>query len=155
MEELPTSIVLDGFKKSNPNDYKLVSQFQDWYFDSFMDVLGIYIEWRPKTKNPRGFLDRILKKWGVKQWIPEYPSAVIKKMIGNSYTTLCINDEATISMALSALLVDGSIGKQLKERAVVCINRQSSDLLLIEAGHKDFSTAKHFWGNLRDLIIAK
>ncbi|MDT3309122.1 hypothetical protein [Shewanella vaxholmensis] len=152
MKELPTSVVLEKFKSTKPQDYKLVAQFQDWYFNSFMDVLGIYIEWRPRTKNPKGFLERLLKDWGIKHWIPEYPPAVLKKMITNSYTTLSINDVATISMALSALLVDDKIGKQLKERAIVCIERQSTDLVLSQAGHKNLDTAKDFWGKLKVLI---
>ncbi|ABK46567.1 hypothetical protein Shewana3_0324 [Shewanella sp. ANA-3] len=152
MEELSTSVVLDKFKSAKPEDYELVAQFQDWYFDSFMDALGIYIEWRQRTKNPKGFLDRLLKIWGVKQWIPEYPPAVLKKMITNSYTTLSINDVATISIALSALLMDDKMGKQLKERVLVCIERQSTDLVLTQAGHKNLNTAKTFWDNLKLLI---
>lgn len=152
MEELSTSVVLDKFKSAKPKDYKLVAQFQDWYFDSFMDALGIYIEWRQRTKNPKGFLDRLLKMWGVKQWIPEYPPTVLKKMITNSYTTLSINDVATISIALSALLVDDKMGKQLKGRALMCIERQSTDLVLSQVGHKNLDTAKTFWDNLKLLI---
>ena len=154
LEELLTSKIFDEYEKSNPDGSRLVSKFRDQYFDSFMDALGYYLEWRQQAKNPKGFLDRLLKKWGIRQWIPEYSPATINKILENSAATLFLNDEATISMALSALLVDGKMGKQLKERAIVSINRQTLDIVLSALNCNNFIEAKAFWGSLKVFVAA-
>ena len=56
---------LDTFQEKHPEQFAVIDRYRRYFYDSFMDVLGAYIEWREAKKQPRGFLDRQLTAWGL------------------------------------------------------------------------------------------
>jgi hypothetical protein len=123
--EVPkTSLYLDAFEAKQPTHYATVHWYSRYFFDSFMDVLGSYIDWREAKKQPRNFMDRQLAEWGQAQWIPEYPTRIVERLLEQDTVMLWINDDATISTALCQLVVDGKILPGTRTRELVCTNRQ-------------------------------
>lgn len=128
---------LERFQEKNPARFVVVDRYRRHFFDSFMDVLGAYIDWREAKKKPRDFLDRQLAAWGLSQWIPEYPARVVERMLAQGTQMLWINDDATISAALSQLVVDGKTLPSVRARASVCINRQLMNSVVHKRGYAD------------------
>lgn len=140
--EVPdTSQFLDAFEAKHPFHYAAVHRYSRYFFDSFMDVLGAYIEWRQAKKQPRNFMDRQLAAWGQAQWIPEYPIRIVERLLEQDTVMLWINDDATISTALSQLVVDGKILPSTRMRAQVCIKRQFMDSVVRKRGYRDSQDA--------------
>lgn len=141
--EIPrTSLVLEAFQKKKPAQHAIVERYSNFFFDSFMDVLGAYIDWREAKKLPREFLDRQLVQWGQAQWIPEYPSRVVERLLEQDTAMLWINDDATISTALSQLVVDGKIFPSTRARALVCVKRQLMHAVMRQRGYSDSQDAE-------------
>jgi|GEM_PF-5908365 len=129
--------------------------FRRNFFNSFMDVLGEYIEWRECGKRPNSFLNRQLKNWGIQSWIGEHPPSVLKRMLAAGGWTLQLNDEATISVVLAQLFLDRKVVTADKKKALVCIERQSSDLVLNHLNYPDLPSAKHDFLALKTVIETK
>jgi len=124
------------------------------FFDSFMDALGYYIEWRGNVKRPGDFVARLLKIWGVGKWVPELPDSTLKVAVRRSLPRLLINDDASISIALSELVVSNRIRKGLAEKAVAALDRQMTDLLLEARGFENVEEAQAIFEDVKELILA-
>lgn len=152
----PTWKVIETFEADYPD---LVSAseffFRRNFFNTFMDVLGNYIDWRESGKRPNSFLNRQLKNWGVQSWIDEYPSSVLKRMITSGGSTLQINDETTISTVLAQLFYDRKIITADKKKALVCISRQSSNVILNHLNYPNIEEAQKEFDGLVKVIETK
>lgn len=152
----PTWKVIEKFEEDNPELAEASAFFfRANFFDSFMDVLGDYIEWRERGKRPNSFLDRQLKNWGIQSWIGHYPESVLKRMLVSGGATLQLNDEATISAVLAQLFYDRKIVAADRKKALVCIERQSSNVVLRNLNYANFELAKKDWEGLREVIETK
>ena len=152
----PTWGIIEKFEADHP---ELVASSEFFirtnFFNSFMDVLGNYIDWREGEKRPNSFLNRQLKNWGVQSWIGEYPTSVLKKMLASGGSTLQINDEATISTVLAQLFYDRKTVAADRKKALVCIERQSSDAVLRHLNYPNLELAKKDFAGLRTVIETK
>ena len=152
----PTWKVIESFE----TDYsELVSAseffFRRNFFNTFMDVLGNYIDWRESGKRPNSFLNRQLKNWGIQSWIDEYPSSVLKRMVTSGGSTLQINDETTISTVLAQLFYDRKVVTADKKKALVCIARQSSSVILNHLNYPSIEEAQKEFEGLVKVIETK
>jgi hypothetical protein len=153
-EDPPTWKQLARFEGDYPELASAIEPFMRDSSSSFMDVLGFYIKWRESGKRPNSFLNRQLRDWGIQSWIGEYPPATLKRMIASADITLQLNDEATISAALSQQIYDRKIVTADRKKALVCIARQQSDILLRHRGYPNFEEATREFDSLRKVIEA-
>ncbi len=148
--------VIESFEADYP-DLATESEFffRRNFFNTFMDVLGNYIGWRESGKRPNSFLNRQLKNWGVQSWIDEYPSSVLKRMVISGGSTLQINDETTISTVLAQQFFDRKVVTADKKKALVCINRQSSNIILNHLNYPNIEEAQKEFEGLVKVIETK
>ncbi|MEM1295852.1 MAG: hypothetical protein AAGH89_10840 [Verrucomicrobiota bacterium] len=152
----PTWGVIEKFEADHP-ELAATSEFffRTNFFNSFMDVLGDYIDWREGGKRPNSFLNRQLKNWGIQSWIGEYPSSAIKKMLASGGSTLQLNDEAAISTVLAQLFYDRKTVTADRKKALISIDRQASDAVLTHLHYPDLASAKKDFAGLRTVIETK
>jgi hypothetical protein len=129
--------------------------FRRDFFNSFMDVLDGYICWRESGKKPNSFLARQLKNWGIQSWIGEYRASALKRMLTHAGSTLQLNDEATISTVLAQLFYDRKTVTADRKKALVCIERQTSDAVLKHLHYPDPDSARRDFAGLRTVIETK
>jgi hypothetical protein len=152
----PTWEVIEKFEADHP---RLAAAAEFFYrtnfFNSFMDVLGDYIDWRRSGKRPISFLKRQLKNWGIQSWIGEYPVSAVKKMLASAWATRQLNDEATISTVLAQQFYDRKTVAADRRKALVCIERQTSNLVLEHLNYRNPDAAKTHFAGLRSVIETK
>lgn len=143
----------EQYCEKDPEGGAAVELYRELFFDSFMDVLGHYIDWRKSGANPNRFLSNMLKRWGIREWIKNYPPAVVKRMVERAGTELVINDDATIASAVAHLVVDNKIPVSVRKKAVLCIDRQRSDVVIAYRGYSDPERAQSVFDGLRALVL--
>ncbi len=146
------SDALEEYRNYNQQNYDIIHKFDEYFGDSLRDAFFYYQEWRANSKQSRAFLGRLLNRWGVRTWIPEYSASTLKKIVNNGLTKLIINDEATLSIAICELLIEGKIRRSVKDKAVICIRRQTLDFVFEARGYADKEEALLLWVNLEKLI---
>ena len=146
---------LSRFEEDFPELDSTIELFKKFFDDSFMDVLAFYIHWRNEGKKPNSFLNRQLKDWGIQSWIGEQSTSTLKRMIDSGGITFQINDEATISAALSQQIFDRKIVTADRKKALICIARQESDIVLDHLGYTDIEQARKLFLDLHKVIEAK
>lgn len=143
-EEFPVYVCdeIAKFTVEHSIEGALLGEYERYFGDDFSDVFHTYREWRNRGKKANSFLDRLLKEWGVREWIGEYSPAVVKRMLNSGGILLTINDDATICNALVQLLLEGTLVTKDRKRAIVCLNRQMSPEVIAYRNYDDPDSAK-------------
>lgn len=129
---------------ADPHALEVITAFLEYQYDTLLDVIGCYLEWSESSKSSRPFLDRLLKRWGLKPWIPQLRGAALRRAAEANKEAILLNDLAAICLATAEVVVRGSLGRALCDKAQIAIARQTTSPFLSESANaRSYSTVLH------------
>jgi uncharacterized protein YfeS len=101
--------------------------------DNGADTLSFYRDWRPTHASEATihFVTALLKDWGVAstQWDVTAPEQIARLIVEDEFS-FTHRDDVIIALAFGQIVLEGRVDADIKERALVALQRQATQLAL-------------------------
>jgi uncharacterized protein YfeS len=142
-------------KHAHPRAVKLLTEPFFWSIaddgapignDTGSDTIFYYRNWLSENSNTdtKYFIDDLLDSWGVENidWLILDETHLSRKLAENHYFVLT-RDDFMIALAFSQLVIKGRIEPKIREMAIYCVKRQSTDTIITFRGWADRTERKY------------